>query len=175
MTQLDLQLSETAIEITSDDWYSPPWLFEALNCNFELDVCAPRGGVTWIPAAASFDLSMDGLAQDWHGMVWMNPPYSDPLPWVRKFVEHGDGIALVPTSNGRWMVELWAADTDWLMLPPMRFAHGVTRQLSKGSIPNRCWLVAIGKKAKMIMAESGIGLCRELSTDNAQPVRHADE
>jgi hypothetical protein len=175
MAQLDLNLTGAQIDLSSDDWYSPPWLFEALNCRFDLDVCAPRGGVAWIPCEESFDLSIDGLEQEWRGLVWMNPPYSDPLPWVRKFIKHGNGIALVPTSQGKWMVELWDAATAWVMTPPMRFAHGITRQLAKQSIPNRVWLVGMGKNAIEILKKSGIGVIRELSTDNAQPVQHADE
>ena len=30
----------------------------------------------------------DGLAGEWHGSLWMNPPYSKPLPWAKRFSEH---------------------------------------------------------------------------------------
>ena len=57
-------------------WYTPPSIFELLNIEFDLDVCAPQGGVPWIPAKDYFALPTDGLSQPWVGKVWCNPPYS---------------------------------------------------------------------------------------------------
>lgn len=39
----------------------------------------------------------DGLSKEWHGRVWLNPPYSRPLieHFVRRMAEHGNGIALL--------------------------------------------------------------------------------
>lgn len=39
----------------------------------------------------------DGLAHDWHGVVWMNPPYSRKLLclFCEKMAAHGNGIALL--------------------------------------------------------------------------------
>ena len=39
--------------VTSDDVYSPPHVFERLGLTFDLDVCAPKGGLPWIPAKRS--------------------------------------------------------------------------------------------------------------------------
>lgn len=36
--------------LTSDDYYTPRWLFDRMGITFDLDVCAPPGGVPWIPA-----------------------------------------------------------------------------------------------------------------------------
>ena len=89
---------------TSDDWYTPRYIFDALEVMFDLDVCAPAGGVPWIPAARSFSVGDDGLVSPWKGLVWLNPPYSDTARWLRRFVAHGNGVALVPadTSAGWW-------------------------------------------------------------------------
>jgi len=32
----------------------------------------------------------------------MNPPYSKPRPWVEKFMEHRNGVALLPHSKSAW-------------------------------------------------------------------------
>ena len=56
-----------------DDQYTPPWIFEALNIQFDLDVCAPEGGIPWIPATNHYSIKDDALTQPWYGNVWMNP------------------------------------------------------------------------------------------------------
>jgi len=92
------------LALASDEWYTPRYIFDALELMFDLDVCAPPGGVPWIPAAQSFSIAEDGLHSAWSGIVWMNPPYSETPRWLRRFVEHGSGVALVPadTSAGWW-------------------------------------------------------------------------
>lgn len=30
----------------------------------------------------------DGLSEPWAGSLWLNPPYSDPLPWAYRFADH---------------------------------------------------------------------------------------
>jgi len=93
----------------SDEHYTPKILFDTLGMTFGTDVCAPRGGVAWIPAINYFDVERDGLAAQWSGTVWMNPPFSKPSPWVSKFIEHNDGVALCVVSRSIWFNELWNA------------------------------------------------------------------
>ncbi|NBX13220.1 MAG: hypothetical protein EBR06_05295 [Acidimicrobiia bacterium] len=93
--------------IPKDDYYTTPDVFERLGLHFDLDVCAPKGGVSWIPADRHYSIEDDGLAQPWSGRVWMNPPYSNPTPWMARFLAHGDGVCLVPVSRGRWYAEAW--------------------------------------------------------------------
>lgn len=57
----------------------------------------------------------DGLAQPWHGLVWLNPPFSEATPWANRFREHGRGLFLGPIANARWWNELASvADRLWL-------------------------------------------------------------
>ncbi len=88
------------VEMSSDDYYTPEWVFDALGERFDLDVCAPPGGGPFVPTDRYFTQAEDGLTSEWDGFVWMNPPFSQPLPWIKKFLAHGNGIALVPTSSG---------------------------------------------------------------------------
>ena len=94
-------------ETTSNDHYTPKWVFDLLDVTFDLDVAAPVGGVPWIPALQSYSQADDGLVQPWHGLVWCNPPFSDILPWVRRLNQHGNGIALLPHTKGAWREEIW--------------------------------------------------------------------
>jgi hypothetical protein len=94
-------------EMTSDDYYTPAWIFETLGLTFDLDVASPPGGIPWIPAKRYFTMSDDGLSQPWEGLIWMNPPYSKPKEWVRRFIEHNNGVALLPTTKSKWFTTLW--------------------------------------------------------------------
>ena len=96
-------------DLGSDDWYTPPYIIEALGLSYDLDPCAPAGGVPWIPAANHYTEENDGLVQPWVGRVWLNPPYSVPWLWVERLAGHGDGVALVPSDTAakgfqRWVI-----------------------------------------------------------------------
>jgi len=108
----------------SDDWYTPKHVFDALGCTFDLDVSAPKEGPRYVPAAQW--LWERGLEQDWFGCVWMNPPYghmAGKFEWMKKFISHGNGIALMPdrTSAPWWQ---WAApqmDALLFVTPKIQF------------------------------------------------------
>lgn len=79
----------------TDEWYTPFGIFSFLG-EFDLDPCAPIDPL-WRTAKVMYNKNDDGLSQEWHGRVWLNPPYSRPLieQFVRKMAEHGNGIALL--------------------------------------------------------------------------------
>ena len=140
---------------SNDDVYTPPELFAELRCTFDLDVCAPKGGIPWIPAARHYSVQDDGLAQPWEGRVWMNPPYSKPQPWIDRFIQHENGIALLPTSTGKWMIELWQEPkTKWTMLHKFRFVKP-SGERYETCMPTRVWLVAIGQENVEAIANIG--------------------
>ena len=102
---------------TSDDYYTPPEFFKQLNIRFDLDVASPVGGCHWIPADNYYDQQSDGLASNWFGTIFMNPPFSHTALWGRKFVEHGCGVAIVPISRAHWFNALWADASVKLAIP----------------------------------------------------------
>ena len=141
---------------TSDDYYTPAWLFEDMGVTFDVDVAAPPGGVPWIPADKYFTMADDGLAQDWEGRVWMNPPFSGTTPWVRRFIEHRNGIALLPVYNNSWMTEgldLWRV-IDGVTFFGSNFYY-VRPNGGKGAIMFRCGLWAFGDWAVEAIARIG--------------------
>lgn len=80
----------------SDEWYTPKYIFDALGCKFDLDAAGARSQCH-VPAAAF--LRENSLEQDWSGFVWLNPPFGARnalSPWLSKFFQHGNGIALTP-------------------------------------------------------------------------------
>lgn len=95
------------------DWYTPKHIFDALGVTFDLDPCAPVGGVPWIPARSVYSLSDDGLSRQWQGRVWLNPPYGrETKAWLAKMNQHRNGIALVfARTDCHWFHEYVAGAT----------------------------------------------------------------
>lgn len=109
----------------TDEWYTPRYVFDALGCEFDLDVSSPGADVThWIPAARF--ISNGSLEKDWQGFVWMNAPFgarNGLVPWLRKFFAHGNGIALTPdrTSAPWWQEYSSLADAILFVSPKIKF------------------------------------------------------
>jgi len=109
----------------TDEWYTPPHVFRALGCSFDIDVSSPGRHVTpWIPASRY--VTADSLAVQWSGFIWMNPPFGGRnglVPWLQKFFAHGDGIALVPdrTSAPWWQTFAPRADLILFVAPKLKF------------------------------------------------------
>lgn len=130
--------------IDSDERFTPRWLFDALGETFDLDPAAPVEGGDHVPAAARFTRLDDGLAQPWHGFVWLNPPFSQSTAWADRFQGHGHGLWLGPVANARWFVELsGAASRVWLMRD-FAFDHP-THAGRRSSMP--LGMIALGDRA----------------------------
>lgn len=81
-------------EATSHDWLTPPEILAALG-EFDLDPCASQYQ-PWRTAREQFTILDDGLAREWAGRVWCNPPYGPHAAhWLERCAAHGDAIALV--------------------------------------------------------------------------------
>lgn len=95
-----------------DDWHTPPTVVSAVVAALgavDLDPCS-NSGTPNIPAGAHLTIEDDGLAHDWTGRVYMNPPYGRPIvEWVQKLCSEyesgrvSEAIALVPART----------DTEW--------------------------------------------------------------
>jgi hypothetical protein len=101
----------------SDEWYTPESLFNQLGLHFDLDVASPIDNKSHVPANRKYTMSDDGLSQPWEGRVWMNPPYSKPSPWVSKWLEHGNGLALLPMAKSKWFDALIETNAVFVILP----------------------------------------------------------
>ncbi|HEY6009787.1 MAG TPA: DNA N-6-adenine-methyltransferase, partial [Geobacteraceae bacterium] len=94
----------------TNDWITPKPIIDAFNSLyggrmfFALD---PASSLTqpWPTSERAYTVQHDGLAQNWQGRVWLNPPYGPHTSkWVRRLAEHGNGIALI---FARTETELW--------------------------------------------------------------------
>ena len=92
----------------TDNWATPQAFFDEINAefNFELDVCADEINAK---CQSYFTKEQNGLAQDWIGTVWCNPPYGREIgKWLAKAVESWKAgatvVCLVParTDTAWW-------------------------------------------------------------------------
>jgi hypothetical protein len=112
--------------LDSDAWYTPPWVFDGLDVEFDLDVAAPAEPLPWIPAKRSYTVADDGLALPWFGLVWCNPPYSAPTAWCRRWATHPDGFLLIRAdlSTGGPFVAYSAATSCYVPAKRIQFVNG---------------------------------------------------
>ena len=142
----------------NDEFYTPKFIFDALNLEFDLDVAAPIGGVSWLPAKNYYTQQDDGLIKDWFGLVWCNPPYSLPKLWVEKWLKHGNGLILIPASKGKWFRDIWAnAHGMIIMDEPFKFEKP-DNQRSDIFMPTI--LASIGEQSTEALINSNLGKVR---------------
>ncbi|NJL06354.1 MAG: hypothetical protein HC911_15895 [Chloroflexaceae bacterium] len=63
---------------TSNEWYTPPHILDRawrVLGGIDLDPASCAEANAQVQAARYFTSKDDGLAHDWHGRVWLNPPY----------------------------------------------------------------------------------------------------
>jgi hypothetical protein len=144
---------------TSDDYWTPKWIFDSLGLTFDLDVACPPEGPAHTPCKSFYTQADDGLAQPWDGLVFMNPPFSKTTPWVEKWINHGNGIALLPClKHSQWTKTLWnsRAKSLWINEKQIHFHHKGKEQ----PIWTIVWLWGIGEQATQALHDSNLGQVR---------------
>jgi transcriptional regulator with XRE-family HTH domain len=129
--------ASAAVSSARETWTTPPEflerLYRALGGHFDVDPCSPGALLSPVRAATHFTRADDGLAQDWHGRVYMNPPYGRGIGrWTSKArLEVASGraslvIGLVGVCTGtRWWHGDVAGHADlWMLRGRLRFGDG---------------------------------------------------
>ncbi|MBM7592275.1 DNA N-6-adenine-methyltransferase [Brevibacillus fulvus] len=143
-----MAINEGMFTSNTDLWETPQDFFDKLNeeFGFELDVCA-------LPENAKceryFTPDTNGLAQEWTGVCWMNPPYGRQIgKWVQKAYESSlkgaTVVCLVPArTDARW----WH---DYCMKGEIRLVRGRLKfGGSKWNAPFPNAVVIFGKNARI--------------------------
>ena len=140
------------------EWYTPASLFHALGVDFDLD---PAGAEQNTPSDLHckyvWSRRQDGLAHDWFGHVWLNPPYGPRgVPFIDRMITHGDGLLLLPsrTETAVYQRCLAAADAVCFLRERLWFFRddGVTGRSSFGST-----LFAFGQWATDVLVGADLG------------------
>jgi hypothetical protein len=101
---------------------NPKTMFSG-NDNYETDAWLYNGLFEgWFdPCPLNEDPELDGLGINWKERTFVNPPYSNPLPWVKKAIEQarmGNSIVLLMKhdSSTEWYRLLHEAGAQMLMI-----------------------------------------------------------
>lgn len=168
-----MSLHEQCVGAT-DEWYTPPHVFEALGCRFDIDVASPPERQA-VPTSLWLTQQDDGLRYEpfWPGFIWMNPPFGGRgaiEPWLDAFFRHGNGIALTPdrTSAPWWQRAAPKAHAILFVAPKIKFI-GADGKPGKSPAQGTTLMATGARGVQALMrAEASLGfICR--------PVTHASE
>ena len=145
----------------SDEWFTPTQVFDALGVVFDLDVATTPSAHVAVPTRGQ--IFSRSLETSWDGFVWMNPPFGGRnglIPWLGKFFDHGDGIALTPDrTSAPWFQDAWCRAELVMFTPKLRF---IRPDGTVGKSPsNGTCLWAVGPQgcaALVRAARAGLGI-----------------
>lgn len=112
-------------EKPKEEWLTPQWILTPLGA-FDLDPCSPIKR-PWPTAKQHYTIQDNGLLKEWHGRVWLNPPYGNQaIRWVQRLAEHSNGIALILARTDTQMFQdyvLGAADALFFIRGRVQFCN----------------------------------------------------
>jgi len=85
-----------------DDWRTPPEVIavvkEAFGGTIDLDPCGNRYSLVGAKKQYLLSRGEDGLDAEWHGRVFVNPPFSNAKDWLEKAAcsTHAETLLLMP-------------------------------------------------------------------------------
>jgi hypothetical protein len=146
----------------SDNWYTPPEIFEALR----LISIRRTLALALSTAACRRSGSTRRKRMDWHsrgmgscGSTCRSVGATVTSPWLRKFLAHGNGIAIVRsyTPSGWWHAEMHKAE---MILFPKGKTKFIRPNGTIGMAPGHgVVLIAMGRVASKALIGSGLGMC----------------
>jgi phage N-6-adenine-methyltransferase len=129
-----------------NEWYTPARYVEmARDVMGEIDVdpASNDHAQKTVRAASYYTAETNGLDKEWHGKVWMNPPYSNPeiQNFVAKLIEEFKSgrctEAIVLTNNAgdtAWSHALKAAASRWCVTRGRIRFESLTRESGAGAM-----------------------------------------
>jgi len=149
----------------SDEWYTPKYIFDALEVEFDLDVAHPTSR-TFVPSSRI--ITSDSLRKKWDGFIWMNPPFGnqkEKLKWIEKFINHSNGIALFPDRTSASWYQYLVSKSDAILIVDKKIKFIKPDGTSGDQPANGTTLFANGEaavKALLNAQKNGLGICLEI-------------
>lgn len=130
-------------------WLTPPPILDALG-PFDLDPCAAPAPRPWRTATVmNSELDGDGLAMEWDGRVWLNPPYTsaDIEAWLQRLGDHNRGTALIfaRTETAAFQRQVWNRASGLLFLAGRLHFHHADGTRAKANAGAPSVLCAYGQ------------------------------
>jgi len=134
----------------------PPELLQALGA-FDMDPCASQYQ-PWRTATKQYTIEDDGLARDWVGRVWCNPPYGPHAEkFLKRMADHGNGIALIfARTETKAFQEFCWRKADAMLFMAGRIKFRLPGGGTSGTAGAPSVLIAYGKENAEALRRSGI-------------------
>jgi len=137
----------TTPEDVRSTWSTPSWLYDYLNQKqgpFTLDAAASAENAK---CEKFFTKEDDALSLEWPAKekIWLNPPFSDPRPWILKAIESGNAgstvcVVLPDDISTKWFrmavdgaAEMYGLVSDGYNTGRVGYIHPVTGEAVKGN------------------------------------------
>ena len=102
----------------TNSWLTPLSLVHALG-EFDLDPCGFNFHRT---AKEVIQLPENGLSREWHGRIWLNPPYGKhQQEWLHRMNDHKNGIALIFARLETKWIQKFIADGFFMIEGRIKF------------------------------------------------------
>ena len=152
-------------------WNTPPKILavvrEFFGGRIDLDPCSNEHSL--VDASVQYKLPEDGLALEWFGNVFCNPPYgrnpenkTSLLNWTNKAAESlAEIIMLIPVAtNTRHFYRIWETAQCVCFLKDSRLKFWIDGKEDKKGAPMACCLVYWGSNSERFNKQfSSLGKC----------------
>lgn len=126
-------MTDIAVERDNDSLCTPEWILERVRKVHPIGLDPASNPWSTVGARISYSLHRgeDGLSLPWevepHETIWINCPYSDPLPWCQEIATHGSSAFVLVKNDPstRWSAYLRGArDAQCDFTKRIRFEGG---------------------------------------------------
>jgi len=154
----------------NDEYFTPSHIINAVRDVFEgtidLDPASCEAANETVKAREIYTAEDDGLTKEWHGNVWMNPPFSQPLvaQFCAKLLEELDAgrvqqaIVIVNNATETKWGNMLLRHASMVCFPTgrVRFVNAMGANIGSGPLQGQM-LVYFGKKYRFESMMEGLG------------------
>lgn len=144
---------------SNNTWFTPMDIISLLG-PFDVDVCTTKKRPYDIASQNIEIEECNSLEVDWclfGKFVWMNPPYGKEIdPFIEKFKNHNNGIALVFARMGAPWMQSWVREKRGIFFLRKRIAFIDTNFKKRTNAGADSCLLYCGDEAKNRIKNSGL-------------------